>query len=538
MGLPPFSNEPLLNFAAPEEQARMAQARRAIAPMLGAQYPLIIGGQAVETQDHLAATCPDAPSELIGSTALASAEHAQQAVGAALGAFEAWSRVSVAERAALLLRAGHILRLRRRELLIWMALEVGKNFDQADGELAEAIDHFEWNARQLYRWSEGKPIHPIDTEMNEYRYRPLGVGVVISPWNFPATLPLGMVVAAVAAGNTVVLKPSEQASVIACHLVQVLIDAGFPPGVVNLVTGGGPVVGEALAADPRVRFVAFVGSRAVGVHLASQVSKVPPGQTHLKRLMTEMGGKNATIVTGSADFEWAVAEVVRSALGYQGQKCSATSRIICLPELRDRFVEAVAERMRDTARQRGRAVDNRPFGAVITPQARTKVEQYVAAAGDQGSVVLRGQRDEELGYCVTPTLVDHVAVDAPLAQDEIFGPVVAVIDADGLQSAVEIANQVPYALTGAAFARDPAELDYIREHFYVGNLYLNRSSTGAMAGVHPFGGYKLSGTGPKVGGPDYLGFFLEAQVITEAVRWPASQQPTADVSREGSPCSG
>jgi len=538
MGLPPFSNEPLLRFDTADEQQHMARARTNVGARLGALYPLIIDNQPVVPKEHRLVTCPDAPDTVIGSVALATASQAQQAVGAAVRAYAAWSRVSVAERAALLLRAGHLLRQRRRELLVWMALEVGKSFDQADGELAEAIDHFEWNARQLYRWAEGRPIHPLATELNEYRYRPLGAGVVISPWNFPATLPLGMVVAAVAAGNTVVLKPSEQASITAYHLVQILIDAGLPAGVVNLVTGEGAVVGDALAADPRVRFVAFVGSRAVGIQLASRVSQVSPGQTHLKRLMTEMGGKNATIVTDAADFDWAVAETVRSALGYQGQKCSATSRVICLPAIHARFVEALADRMQEVASQRGRAVDNRPFGALISARALATVEQYAASASVHGSVVLQGARDKDLGYCTTPTLVDHVDPEAPLAQEEIFGPVVAVLDAKGLEQAVAIANSVPYALTGAAFTHDPAELDYIREHFYVGNLYLNRSSTGAMAGVHPFGGYKLSGTGPKVGGPDYLGFFLEAQVITEAVRLPDKTSRHGASDRGDPGCSG
>ena len=525
MGLPPFHNEPLLHFDHPEELRRMAAARTRVESRLGARYPLILGDERVESAEWFLSRCPDDPATVVGEVALGQSAQAAAAVRAADRAFPVWASISVRERAARLLRAGDILRQRRRELLAWMAFEVGKNFDQADGELAEAIDHFEWNARQLLLWSEGKAIQPLPAEMNEYRYRPLGVGVVIAPWNFPATLPLGMVVAALAAGNTVVLKPAEESSVIAHHLVQILLEAGVPPGAVNLVTGRGAEVGDALVRDPRTRFVAFVGSRAVGSQIAQRAAVAAPGQRHVKRVMTEMGGKNATIITEAADFDWAVAEVSRAALGYQGQKCSATSRVICTPPIHARFVEALAAEMQATAATRGRAVDNRPFGALINAAARDKVEHYVASAPQYGRMVLAGQRDDSLGYCVTPTLVDRVDASSPLAQEEIFGPVVAVLAAQDLPDAVRLANDVEYALTGAAFTRRAEELDYIREHFYVGNLYLNRSSTGAMAGVHPFGGYKWSGTGPKVGGPDYLGFFLEAQVITEKVRYPAPETP-------------
>ncbi|MDA8200328.1 MAG: aldehyde dehydrogenase family protein [Thermaerobacter sp.] len=520
MGLPPFANEPLLNFSDPDELEYMREAHQRVLANLGMECPVRIGDRDVYGPHRAVVHCPDAVGLALGSVVMGGAADAAEAVRVAHGAFESWSRTSVEERAALLLRAGNILRHRRRHILTWMALEVGKNFDQADGEVAEAIDHFEWNARQLFAWAQGRPLAPHAQEINEYRYRPLGVGAVIAPWNFPATLPLGMVVAAIAAGNTVVLKPSEHASLTAHHLVQILRDAGIPPGVVNLVPGTGALVGDALVSDPRVRFVAFVGSRDVGIRIAERASTVAGGQHHLKRVMTEMGGKNATIVTDSADFEWAVAEVTRSALGFQGQKCSATSRVICLPGIHDRFVEALQAHMEATASKRGRAVDNAPYGALVSAQARNKVESYVATASTHGRVLLEGQRDPTLGYCVTPTLVDRVDPQSPLAQEEIFGPVVAVLEANTLPDAVAVANNVPYALTGAAFTHDPHELDFIREHFYVGNLYLNRSSTGAMAGVHPFGGYKLSGTGPKVGGPDYLGFFLEAQVITQAVRYP------------------
>jgi 1-pyrroline-5-carboxylate dehydrogenase len=520
MSLPAFVNEPLLDFRTEAERARMRQALAQVEARLGQRYPLRIGGERIEKATTFTSTNPARPDQAIGELAAADAGDARRAVLAAARAFPAWSRLSPWERAALLLRAGDVLRQRRREILAWMALEVGKNFDQADGEVAEAIDHFEWNARQLLQWERGREIQPIDSEINLYRYRPLGVGVVISPWNFPATLPLGMAVAALAAGNTVVLKPAEDASVLAHQLVDVLEEAGLPPGVVNLVTGLGGRVGDALVRDRDVRFVAFVGSRAVGTAIYATAAALVPGQRHMKRVMTEMGGKNATIVTPAADFDWAVAEVVRSAMGYQGQKCSATSRVILVGDVHDRFLEAMRGEVERTAADSGPARDNHAFGPLISAPALQKVEGYCARAASFGRVVLAGSTDPSLGHFITPTLVDEVPPEAPIAQEEIFGPFVSVLRAPNLAAAVEIANGVEYALTAAVFTQDPWELDYAREHVYVGNLYLNRSSTGAMAGVHPFGGYKLSGTGPKVGGPDYLGFFLEAQAISQKVRYP------------------
>ncbi len=522
MSLHPFQNEPFLNFRDPAEQERMRLEVAKARAKLGQSYLLRIGGERVAGDRVFVSTDPADPTTLVGEIHMGSAAQADAAVREARRAFAGWSRVAPWERAALLLRAGDILRQRRREILAWLAFEVGKNFDQADGEVAEAIDHFEWNARQLLGWSEGKEIQPISTEINQYRYLPLGVGVVISPFNFPTTLPLGMAVAAIAAGNTVVLKPAHEASTIAHQLYRVFEDAGFPPGVLNLVPGSGAQLGEALVRHPDVQFVAFVGSRAVGVHIHESAAGLVAGQKQLKRVMVEMGGKNATIVTAAADQEWAARELVTSAFGYQGQKCSATSRLILTDDIHDEFLDAVVAEVDRVGADMGHASDNRTYGPVIDEAAAKKIADYIEQAPQFGKVVRRGSQGER-GHFVTPTIVDDVAIDSPIAQEEIFGPFLSVLRADSLAQAVELANSVEYALTGAVFSRDPAEMDYVRDHFYVGNLYLNRSSTGAMAGVHPFGGYKLSGTGPKVGGPDYLSFFLQAQVITQKVRYPWSE---------------
>ncbi len=519
MALEAFRNEPFLNLHSPDEIRLCQGAVAEVRSMLGGEYPLRIGGLDRSGQAVFESRDPADPATVVGLVQMGGAREARQAVQAANEAFPAWAEVSPFERAALLLRAGDVLRHRRREMLGWVAFEVGKNWDQSDGEIAEAIDHFEWNARQLLLWEEGRDIPGIPSEMNEYRYLPLGVGVVISPWNFPTTLPLGMVVAAIAAGNTVVLKPAEEASVVAQQLYLVLAEAGLPDGVLNLVPGAGPEVGDSLVRDPDVQFVAFVGSRAVGTSIHARAAGLVPGQRQLKRVMTEMGGKNATIVTGQADIPWAVREVVSSAIGYQGQKCSATSRLVLLDEIHDLFLEQLLSEMDRVSGDCGHPAENHAYGPLITEAARDRVAAYVMRAETSGLVLRRGTA-QALGHTLSPTVVSEVAVDSPIAQEEIFGPFLSVLRARSLPEAVEIANSVEYALTGAAFSRDPRELDYVRRNFLVGNLYLNRSSTGAMAGVHPFGGYKLSGTGPKVGSPDYLGFFLQAQTITQKVRYP------------------
>ncbi len=519
MGLFPFSNEPFLDFSQADEKERMQKAVALVGGQLGRRYPLIINGERVESSTYWTSTNPAKPDEVVGEFAVGTVSDVDRAVAAAKEAYARWSRVPVWDRAALLLRAGHLLRQRRRELLAWVAYEVGKNFSQGDGEVAEAIDHFEWNARLVQEWMAGKPIQPLLSEFNEYRYRPLGVGVVIAPWNFPTTLPLGMILSAIVTGNTVVFKPAESATVIAHQLVKVLEDAGLPPGVVNLVSGSGAELGPRLVTHPDVRFIAFVGSRAVGTSIYQQASGVVPGQQALRRVMTEMGGKNATIIADDADLEWAMDEVALAAFGYQGQKCSATSRAVVMEKVYPAFLEGIEQRARAWAHEAGLPTENALFGPVISETAHKRVLDYCEQAPKWGRMVVGGRAMDRPGYYVEPTVVKDVDPRSPIFQDEIFGPVLSVAPARTFEEALELSNLSEYALTGAVFSRSPERLAKARDEFYVGNLYLNRSSTGAMAGVHPFGGYRFSGTGPKVGGPDYLGFFLETQTITEKVRF-------------------
>ena len=519
MDLFAFENAPFLDFTDPDEKALMQHTVQSIRGHLGKTYPLRIGDQNRPTQSVFPSINPMDPSEAVGMISQGQPADVEDAVQAAERAYPLWSRIPVWDRAAVLLRAGHLLRQRRRQMLAWIALEVGKNWSQADGEVAEAIDHFEWNAREILRWDEGRSIQPLLPEFNQYRYRSLGVGAVISPWNFPTTLPLGMIVAAIAAGNTVVFKPAEDASVIAHQLLDILDEAGLPPGVVNLITGEGSVVGPALVTHPRIRFVTFVGSRQVGTQIHHSASGLQPGQVHLKRVMTEMGGKNATVVADDADLDWAAKEIAAAAFGYQGQKCSATSRVIAMRPIYQELLDRVVALAADLSSQYGLPENNAPYGPVINQKALDKILRYYALAPAEGTIALPGTRLDTPGFGVTPLVVSQVSTRSPLFREEIFGPVLTFTMAESFDEAMNFANDCEYALTGAVFTKSPARLAEARERFYVGNLYLNRSSTGAMAGVHPFGGYKGSGTGPKVGSPDYLGFFLEAQTITEKVRY-------------------
>jgi 1-pyrroline-5-carboxylate dehydrogenase len=518
MTLPPYASEPLEDFTHPATRRAVDEAVKALQGRLGAQLPLRIGGQAVYPDAFIPSINPWRPDQVIAYGARGRLEDVNRAMAEAGAAFPRWSRVPARERAGLLLRAGDIFRQRKPELYALLALEVGKNFTEARGAVGESVDHFEYTARQLLVYADGKAIHPLSTEYNEYRYLPLGPGVVIAPWNFPDALPLGMILGAIAAGNTVVFKPAEDAIAIAHLLLDVLEEAGLPPGVVNLVSGYGHEVGAALVRHPDARFVAFTGSKAVGLSIAQAAATMVPGQRAIKRVMTEMGGKNAIVVADDADLAWAVGEITYAAFAFQGQKCSACSRVIAVDAVYDRLLEAVADRAAHLPV--GPAEEDYPFGAVISQAALDKILRYLEIAPREGRVITGGTRLEYPGYVVAPTVVADVAPTSPLFQEEIFGPVLSFTRAESFEAAIELANRSDYALTAGLFTRDPDRIAYGKDHIRAGNLYVNRANTGAMAAVHPFGGYDMSGTGPKVGGPDYLLFFLQAQTIVERVRYP------------------
>ncbi|HEY8497748.1 MAG TPA: L-glutamate gamma-semialdehyde dehydrogenase [Limnochordales bacterium] len=519
----PFRNEPFADFGSEPVRAAMEQALRQVEARLGRTYPLLIDGEPIVTQDRITSVNPARPRQVVGYVSRADQALADRAIRAAHAAFDRWRRYSPDARARVLLRAAAILRRRRFEFNAWQALEVGKTWVEADVETAEAIDFLEYYAREMMRLGAPQPLTPLPGEENEQRYIPLGVVVVIPPWNFPLSILTGMTAAALVAGNTVVLKPSSLAPVIAAQVVDLLREAGVPDGVLNFVPGSGGAIGDFLVSHPLTRMIAFTGSKEVGLRINELAARTAPGQRWIKRVIAEMGGKNAVIVDETADLEAAASAIVTSAFGFQGQKCSAGSRAIVLEEVYDRVLEAVAERTRalrigDPARYETQ------LGPVVDRSQFDKVLGYIEVGRREGRLVTGGAahgesaRDPEShGYFIEPTIFADVDPSARIAQEEIFGPVLAFIRARDFDHALAIANGTEYGLTGSVFSRDRARLEKAREEFHVGNLYFNRKCTGALVGVHPFGGFNMSGTDSKAGGPDYLLLFTQAKVISEVL---------------------
>ncbi|MHB1526570.1 MAG: L-glutamate gamma-semialdehyde dehydrogenase [Candidatus Dormibacteria bacterium] len=512
--IPPFRNEPGLDFSLAANRRDFEGALVRVRGQLGRSYPLLIGGERVETGSVVDSFNPAHPDQLVGRHAAAEQEHVERAVAAGWAAFEGWSRTPVEARAQLLLRAAEVIRRRRHELAALMVYEVGKPWDEADGETAEAVDLMEWYARQALELPSRDRMSPWPGEVTQFRYVPLGVGAVISPWNFPLALATGMMTAAVVAGNCVILKPAETASTTAAWLAEILTELGLPPGVLNLLTGRGEVVGEALVDHPQIRFIAFTGSREVGVRIYERAARVHPGQRWLKRVQLEMGGKNAVVVDETADLDLAARAISASAFGFQGQKCSAGSRAVIAEPIYDELVSRILAQARQL--KAGDPVDPEVnLGPVIDGDAEEKILDYIQIGRGEGELLLGGSRRPGAGHLIEPTIFGGVAPDARIAQEEIFGPVLAVIRARDFEDGIRIANGTDYGLTGSYFSRDPQRIAYAKERIHVGNLYVNRRSTGAFMGVHPFGGFNMSGTDTKAGGPDYLLFYLQGQSVAE-----------------------
>ncbi|MDR7433846.1 MAG: L-glutamate gamma-semialdehyde dehydrogenase [Armatimonadota bacterium] len=512
MALPEFRNEPFTDFSQETSRAAMLAALEQVGRELGKELPLIIGEKRLQGQGTFVSLNPSRKSEVVAIAHKATPREVDLAVEAAQQAFQSWSRVPAEERAAILLRAADILRRRRFWAAAWQVYEVGKNWSEADADVAEAIDHLEYAAREAIRYARGQSLTPHPQEHSELVYLPLGVVAVIPPWNFPLAIPVGMAASAIAAGNTVVMKPSSDAPANAHVFAEILEAAGLPPGVLNVITGPGSEIGDALVLHPRVRMVAFTGSKEIGIRIYGLAAQVQPGQRWLKRAIAEMGGKNAVIIDETADLEEAISAAVVSGYGFQGQKCSAMSRLIVLDGRYHEVLEAFVARVRDL--KVGPAKDNFPVGPVINEAAMRKILSYIDVGKREGRLVAGGEPGDAEGFFIQPTVFADVDPQARIAQEEIFGPVVAVIRARSFEHALEIANATEYGLTGAVFSRDPARLALARREFMCGNLYLNRKCTGALVGVHPFGGFNMSGTDAKVGGPDYLLFFLQPKVVS------------------------
>ena len=511
----PFTNEPFIDFAAPENKRAMQTALLDVESHLNHEYDLIIGGRRLKTKEKIISTNPARPSQVIGIHQRAEAEHAEEAIQAAQAAFFAWSRTPIAERAALLFRAADLIRERKFEFCAWLTLEVGKNWAEADADVGETIDFLEFYGREALRLDQATTPIQFPGERNQLRYIPLGIGAVIPPWNFPFAIMAGMTAASIVCGNTVILKPSVDAPTIAARFMSLLEEVGLPDGVVNLCVGEGPGFGSEVVAHPQTRFIAFTGSKAVGLEIHERAAKTQPGQIFIKRTILEMGGKDSIIVDGDCDVDAAIEGVVASAFGFNGQKCSACSRVIVDASIYDIFCDRLQARVATI--KTGDPAENIYTGPVISERSYKKVLGYIEIGKTEGRLLNGGHAIEtpEGGYYIAPTVIADVAPTARIAQEEIFGPVLAVIKSTSFDEALAIANNTEYGLTGAIYSSSREKLDRAREEFHVGNLYLNRKCTGAMVGAHPFGGFNMSGTDSKAGGPDYLLLFTQAKSIAE-----------------------
>jgi 1-pyrroline-5-carboxylate dehydrogenase len=513
MAIPKFSNEPVLDFTKPANKKKQLEALKKIKAGLGQEYPILIGSEHIRLQEKFTSFNPSRPAEAVGVFQKGNAALANKAMDVASATFEHWKNVPPAKRAAILFKAAAIMKKKRFDLNAIMILEAGKTWPEADADTAEAIDFLEYYGREMLRYGEEHPVVKNPGEKGKLVYVPLGVGVVIPPWNFPLAILAGMSSAAIVTGNTVVLKPSSDSPRIGWAFVEIMQEAGLPPGVLNFVSGPGGAVGDTLVTHPKTRFVSFTGSKEVGIHINEVAAKVQPGQIWLKRVVAEMGGKDSIVVDETADFDAAVAATVASAFGFQGQKCSACSRAIVVEKLYDRFVDAVAKKTETLSV--GDAEDQRNYmGPVVNERSQESILGYIRKGiAEGGRLVAGGMKVGDSGYFLRPTVIADVDPKATISLEEIFGPVLAIIKASDFDNAMEIANNTEFGLTGALFSKNAKRLKRAESGFFVGNLYFNRKCTGALVGVHPFGGFNMSGTDSKAGGRDYLLLFLQAKSI-------------------------
>ncbi len=515
--LPKFMNEPLSDFKGnPKLRKAMEKALEEVRQELGREYDLVIGGKRVQTQDKLISYNPSQKGQVVGTFSKADAALADQAIRTADETFKTWSRVPTEKRAELLLKLGKILRQRKYHYAAGMVYEVGKTWPEADADVAESIDFTEYYSREMLRLAKPQPLTPVKGEKNYLQYIPLGVGIVIPPWNFPMAILTGMTLASIVAGNTVVLKPSSDSPMIAYKLFEALERAGMPAGVVNFLPCPGGQVGDVLVGHPRARYVAFTGSKEVGLRINELAAKTVPGQIWVKRVVAEMGGKDAIVVDSDTDLDSAVEGVVASAFGYQGQKCSACSRAIVVEPVYDTFLEKLKQRVEKI--QVGPADDPGNYmGPVINEKSKKSILEYIEIGKQEGRIVTGGGEAAGDGHFVQPTVIADLSPKSRVAQEEIFGPVLAVMKAKDFPQALEFANDSEYGLTGAVYTRNRKKLQKAAGEFFVGNLYLNRKCTGALVGGHPFGGFNMSGTDSKSGGRDYLLLFTQAKTVAERV---------------------
>jgi len=513
-GLTPFTNEAMVDFTRADHRAAFPTAIAQVRTQLGKTYPLSINGREVRTDDLILTVNPNRPSEVLGQICQAGTNEVCDAIAAAKAAFPAWRATDPRTRAEYLLKAAQAVRKRIFELSAWQTLEIGKQWDQAYADVTEAIDFLEYYAREMIRLGEPQRMGHAPGELNHYTYEPRGVAAVIAPWNFPLAISMGMVSAAIATGNCVVFKPSGLTPIVGWHLVELFREAGLPEGVFNYTPGRGSVMGDYLVDHPDVSLIAFTGSLETGLRIIERAAIVRPGQFGVKRVVCEMGGKNAIIIDDDADLDEAVPAVLSSAFGFQGQKCSACSRVIVLDAVYDKFVERLVSMAKAT--KLGPSEDPAHYmGAVADDKAMKSIAGYIEIGKKEGKVLYESPVPAGEGYFVPMTIIGGITPEHRIAQEEIFGPVLAVMRAKDFDQAIEWANSTQFALTGGVFSRSPDNLAKAEKGFLVGNLYLNRGITGALVGRQPFGGARLSGGGTKAGGPDYLLHFMDPRVVTE-----------------------
>lgn len=509
----PYKHEPFVDFSKEENKKDYLEALQKVEGYLGQDYPLYIGAEKVTTDDKIVSYNPADKQEVIGRVSKANQELAEKAMQEAAAAFESWKKVKPEIRADVLFKAAAIIRRRKHEFSALLTKEAGKPWNEADADTAEAIDFLEFYARQMLKLKNGVPVESRPGEYNRYDYIPLGVGIIISPWNFPFAIMAGTAVAAIVTGNTILLKPASTTPIVAAKFVEVMLEAGLPAGVLNFVPGSGAEVGDYLVDHPKTRFISFTGSRDVGLRIFKRASLLNDGQIWLKRVIAEMGGKDTIVVDKEADLELAAQSIVKSAFGFSGQKCSACSRVVIVEDVYDQVLNRAVELTKELTV--GNPVENHFMGPVIDQAAFDKIMSYVELGKEEGRVLTGGEGDSSKGYFVQPTIVADVDPQARLMQEEIFGPVVAFTKAKNFDEALEIANNTEYGLTGAVITTNRSNMEKAREDFHVGNLYFNRGCTGAIVGYQPFGGFNMSGTDSKAGGPDYLQLHMQAKTTSE-----------------------
>lgn len=515
MSLPKFKNEPFTDFTKKKNVKAFEKALKKIEPRFNQEYPLSIGTEKLYSDDKLKSYNPSNHDEIVGTFQRATVEQALNAIETANTKFNEWKKVSPEKRANYLLKAAKIMRKRKHEFSAMMVCEVGKNWAEADGDTAEAIDFMEFYAREALRYDEKQPLVKYPGEKNTLKYIPLGVGVVIPPWNFPLAILVGMTTAVIVSGNTLILKPSSDSPAIAQMFYELMEEVKLPAGVLNFVTGSGGSIGDSLVKHHLTRFIAFTGSMEVGLGIVDLAAKKEPKQIWIKRVVAEMGGKDTIIIDSELrDFNDAIKGVLTAAFGYSGQKCSACSRVVVDEKIYDKFCKELSNAAKQIKVNDTRLNPN--MGPVINESSKKSIIEYINKGVEEGGTIINGGKEiQSTGHFVEPTIIKDVKPYDTISQEEIFGPVLAVIKSRDFADALDIANNTIYGLTGAVYSKDQKKLDKAAVDFHVGNLYLNRKCTGALVGVQPFGGFNMSGTDSKTGGRDYLGLFMQAKVVTE-----------------------